>query len=209
MRTLPVNPADFLYLVQKIGLSPLRGFLRWPLLARGSSVPFIGQGVKIISPHRLRFGRMCYVGARTYIDAHAKLGVQLGASVTIREGCIIQCRSGLNEPGESLRIGERAFIGPYCKIGVGGSIEIGANAQLGFAVAINAESHISDGSSFTSGKVSRRGVRIGDDVWIGDGAVILDGVEIGRGAVIGAGSVITRSVEAGRVVAGEPGRVLR
>ena len=209
MRAISRNPEDLLYLLQKVGLSPMRGLLRWPFLSRGSAVPLLGRAVKIISPHRLKFGKLCFVGAGTYIDAHARDRVELGRGVTVRESCIIQCRSGLNEPGASLRIGDGTFIGPHCKIGVGGPIDIGANVQLGFSVSINAESHESHEGSYTSGRVSRKGVRVGDGTWVGDGAIILDGVDIGECAVIGAGSVVTRSVAAGAVVAGVPARVLR
>jgi acetyltransferase-like isoleucine patch superfamily enzyme len=44
---------------------------------------------------------------------------------------------------------------------------------------------------------------------IGAGAVILPGVRIGRGALVGAGAVVTRDVAAGKVVVGNPARVLR
>lgn len=209
MRSLPKSSADILYLIQKIGFSPLRGLFIWPFLGRASSIPFIGRSVKIISPSRLKFGKFCFVGACTYIDAHARDRVEFGNGVTLRESCLVQCRSGLNEPGVSLRIGNGTFVGPHCKIGVGGPIVIGSNVQIGFNVSINSESHENDGASYTGGRVSRKGVRIGDDCWIGDGAIILDGVEIGERAVVGAGSVVTRSVEAGRVVAGVPARVLR
>ena len=48
---------------------------------------------------------------------------------------------------------------------------------------------------------------IGDDVWIGAGCIITAGVEIGDGAVIGAGSVVRKSIPAGAIVAGNPGRI--
>jgi acetyltransferase-like isoleucine patch superfamily enzyme len=209
MRLLPRNKDDFFYLLQKVGFSPIRGVAIWGFLGKGSQIPFIGRNVKIISPSRLTFGAFCFIGSGTYIDAHASQGVKLGHGVTVRECCVIQCRSGLNEPGFGLIVGDKTFIGPHCKIGVGGLIRIGANVQIGFSVSINAESHESNGISYTNGLISRKGVNIEDDVWIGDGVVILDGVNIGRGAVIGAGSVVTRSVEPGRVVVGVPAKVLR
>ncbi len=56
---------------------------------------------------------------------------------------------------------------------------------------------------------SRRGVSIGNDVWIGSRAIILSDVQIGHGAVIGAGAVVTKDVEPYAIVAGVPARTLR
>ncbi|MBN2205979.1 MAG: hypothetical protein JW742_01120 [Candidatus Aminicenantes bacterium] len=42
--------------------------------------------------------------------------------------------------------------------------------------------------------VTKGGIRVGADVWLGAACVVLDGVTIGRGAVIGAGSVVTGDV---------------
>ena len=57
--------------------------------------------------------------------------------------------------------------------------------------------------------ISTRGVRIGNDVWIGSQAVIVDGVTIGDKAMIAAGAVVTKDVPSGAVVGGNPARVLR
>ena len=43
---------------------------------------------------------------------------------------------------------------------------------------------------------------------LGSGAVILCGVTIGENALVGAGSVITKDVPAGKVVVGNPARVI-
>ena len=178
----------------------------WPFLSRKSSIPFIGRNTKIIAPSKLNFGALCFVGQNSYVDAHSSSGILLCNNVTIREGATIQCRSGLGPIGIGLNIGSNTYIGPYCKIGVGGLINIGSNVQIGFCVSINSESHESDGHNYVSGVVSRVGVNISDSVWIGDGVVILDGVNIGTGAVIGAGSVVTKSVGIGEIVAGVPAR---
>lgn len=57
--------------------------------------------------------------------------------------------------------------------------------------------------------VSKGGVTIGHDVWIGARAMILSGVTIGNGAVIGAGAVVAKDVPAYAVVVGNPGQVVK
>jgi acetyltransferase-like isoleucine patch superfamily enzyme len=56
--------------------------------------------------------------------------------------------------------------------------------------------------------ITRQGIVIGEDVWIGCGARILDGVQIGNGAVIGAGAVVTRSVPDYCIAVGVPAKVV-
>ena len=53
-------------------------------------------------------------------------------------------------------------------------------------------------------KETRRGVRIGKQVFVGPGVIILPDVEIGDGAVVTAGSVVTSSVAPMTVVQGNP-----
>lgn len=57
--------------------------------------------------------------------------------------------------------------------------------------------------------LSRGGITVGDDVWIGFGATILDGVTIGQGAVVGARAVVTRDVGPYEIVGGCPAHVIR
>ena len=54
-----------------------------------------------------------------------------------------------------------------------------------------------------------KGIRIGNDVWIGQNAVILPGVHIGDGAIIGANSVVGADVAPYTIVVGNPAKVLR
>lgn len=57
--------------------------------------------------------------------------------------------------------------------------------------------------------VSKGGVTIGHDVWVGARAMILSGVTIGNGAVIGAGAVVAKDVPPYAVVVGNPAKVVK
>lgn len=61
----------------------------------------------------------------------------------------------------------------------------------------------------TLNKDANRGVRIGDNVFIGVGCIILPGVTIEENAIIGAGSVVTKAIPANCFAAGNPARVLQ
>lgn len=57
--------------------------------------------------------------------------------------------------------------------------------------------------------VTKGGVSIGHDVWIGARAIVLSGVTIGNGAIVGAGAVVARDVPAYGIVVGNPGRLIK
>ena len=179
------------------------------MLKRGSSVPFVGRGSKIIAKHKLKVGRLVFIGQGAYFDCFSDDGVALSPGVTIRENATVQCRGGLLESGSGLFIGNATFIGPCVKIGVGGQIRIGSNCQIGAHCTFNAESHAPIEGDYTRGKTSRLGIEIGNNVWMGDRVTVLDGVNVGDRAVLGAGAVVTKDVPAGEVYAGIPAKRIR
>ena len=50
--------------------------------------------------------------------------------------------------------------------------------------------------------VTRSGIVIEDDCWLGAGCKILDGVTIRAGSVVGAGAVVTRSFPPNSIIGG-------
>jgi acetyltransferase-like isoleucine patch superfamily enzyme len=129
------------------------------------------------------------IGSNSVIRRYAFLSC-LGGDIEIGENCSVQCFSALYGLG-GLKIGDWTRIAPH-------SLIIPANHRFANpTIEIKKQG------------LSKKGVAIGRDVWIGTNCSILDGVSIGDGAVIGAGSVVTRSVPPFAVVAGNPARVMK
>lgn len=51
-------------------------------------------------------------------------------------------------------------------------------------------------------------IKIGNNVHIGDSAFIMPGVTIGDNSIIAAGSVVTKSMPDGKIIAGNPARIV-
>ena len=57
--------------------------------------------------------------------------------------------------------------------------------------------------------ITKGGITIGHDVWIGARAIILSGVTIGNGAIIAAGAVVSKDVPPYSIMGGNPARLIR
>ena len=102
-------------------------------------------------------------------------------------------------------------INPYTVIYSAGGISIGDNVLIATHVVMSAHNHIYKDRNLLIRKqgISKIGINIGNDVWIGANATILDGVSIGNGAIIAAGSVVTKDVMPYTIFAGVPARFLK
>ena len=198
------------YLWRRGAMPLLRGVLRrWRLGGCGGRL-FIGRRVRLHFPRYIRVGRNVYLGDDTSISGLSRDGVRIGDHVRIREHVWMQVTSTFDNPGVGLTIGEGTYIGPRCMLGAGGGIAIGRRVIMGAAVHVLAENHAFQDPDVPVHEqgVTRRGITIEDEVWIGNAAVLLDGVRVGEGAIIGAGAVVTRDVPARAIAVGNPARVV-
>ncbi|MFT6330314.1 MAG: acetyltransferase-like isoleucine patch superfamily enzyme [Bermanella sp.] len=198
-----------IYVLHKGVIPLLRGLFASPFLTRGFPF-FLGRGVRIFHSGKGRFGSCVYIGDYSVINMLSTRGVSLGDNVTIREYCWMQLTSGIADPGSLIDIGDNTYIGPRANIGAAGNLVIGARCQVGAAVSFVAENHkFSDSTEIYNQGVTRKGIEIGNDCWIGNCAVILDGVTLGNGCVVGAGAIVTKSFPSGSVIAGNPAKVIK
>ena len=189
----------------------LRGAI-WRLRGRRVTLPlFIGRGVIVRHAPLLVLSRGVSIGDYALVDALSRDGIRVGQGVTIAEFAYLKCTGTLAKLGVGIAVGDQSAIGAYSYIGAAGGVSIGSNVLFGQRVSVHAENHVFDRLDVPIREqgVSRRGVRIEDDCWIGSHSVILDGVTIGKGSIVAAGSVVNHDVPAGAIVAGVPAKVLR
>jgi acetyltransferase-like isoleucine patch superfamily enzyme len=169
---------------------------------------YLGQHVVLRNPRGLHLGRNVMVDDCVQFWATSRRE----RSIEVGENCFIRSFATLNAgpPSGHIRIGAGSSIGQFVMLYGTGGLEIGDNVMIAAYTSVIASSHRFDDPDrpMNAQGIVARGIRIGNNVWIGAGARILDGVTIGDGAVIGANAVVTRDVPAGTRVAGVPARVL-
>jgi acetyltransferase-like isoleucine patch superfamily enzyme len=113
--------------------------------------------------------------------------------------------------GGDIVVGQKSSFNPYCMVYGHGGLHIGNGVRIATQTVIIPANHGFDDPStpISEQPLSKRGIVIGDDVWIGAGVRVLDGVTIADGCVIAAGAVVARSTNPGGVYVGVPARLLR
>lgn len=112
----------------------------------------------------------------------------------------------------TIKIGNRCGIGIRNSFACIKSIEIGDDVLFAGYVHITDHSHGYEDPSIPIVKqplISKGGVKIGNQCWLGFACEILSGVTIGDHSVVAARAVVTKDVPAYSIVAGNPARVIK
>lgn len=155
-------------------------------------------------------------------NVHLAEGVVVDAFARIhchKTGYISVGRDTYLGPGSFLHTGKeggKVILGSNCTVqaysmvqGHGGCI-IGNDVRIAPHTVITAANHVFTDTSrpIREQGLTKKGITIEDDVWIGASCMILDGVTIGKQSVLGAGSVVTKSLPPGSVAVGSALRML-
>ena len=143
------------------------------------------------------FGDECFLSELASVDNDV---LRLGDRTYIAAGAYLT---------GSLQTGRDCSINPY--VVVRGDVQIGDAVRIGAHTPIIGFNHtMTDADTeFFRQPLTSRGIRIGNDVWIGSHVVIVDGVSVGNQAVLAAGAVVTKDVPAGAIVGGNPAKLIR
>lgn len=172
-------------------------FLPWKVSDRETEEQLSHQK-RLKDEGKLTAAKNCYVSLLADIyDAHLTLG----------EDCMIGAHALIR--GARVKLGKNSTVNSYAYLQ--GNIVAGDDVRIAPKATVCAFNHGFDDITkpIAAQMPSSKGIRIGNDVWIGTGAILLDGITVGSHVVIAAGSVVTRDVPDYTVVGGNPARVIR
>jgi acetyltransferase-like isoleucine patch superfamily enzyme len=199
----------FSFLAQT-GFSLLRG-LRVLLLGKQPKGLLLGRGVSFRYSHKISFGKFLKLGNRVSLQALGQGGISIGNNVSIGDYGKVVVSTTLNHIGKFIRIGNNVGIGEYAYLGGAGGLTIGDDCIIGQYFSCHPENHnfqMRDTPIRHQG-VSRSGIRLGKNCWVGAKVTLLDGVSVGDHSVIAAGAVVTKSFPPYSVLGGVPARVIK
>lgn len=187
----------------------LRGLIYRTIFASMGSATHIQKGVEFLGANQIEIGSQVKILRNVHLDARNQNSkIRLGNLVCLEQGV---CISVVPHEGNcQIEIGERTFLGPYTCVAGPGHIKIGKSCLIASHVGIYANNHnFADPTRYICDQgITRKGIVIEDDCWLGSGVKVLDGVKIGRGSVIGAGAVVTKDIPPYSVVVGVPAKVI-
>ncbi len=205
-----INSRRLFYLIkEKLGCW-LRG-LKLVLHGKWNTKVFLGKGVRLSYTKNIQFGQWNQIEDHVHISALGKHPIQFGNNVRIGAFSRIITSTSFNNIGEYIRIGNNVGIGEFAYLGGGGGLSIGNDCIIGQYLSCHPENHkFQDPTQLIRHQgVSRKGIHIGNNCWIGAKVTLLDGVTIGDNCVIAAGAVITNSFPTNSVIGGIPARLLK
>ena len=121
--------------------------------------------------------------------------------------------------GTFVEIQKKSKIGSKCKISshsfICSGVTIGNGCFVGHGVmfindnyprSLNENGNLEDEKDCSQRFVE---TKVGNNVSIGSNATILGGITIGDNVLVGAGSVVTKNIPSGKIVAGNPAKIIK
>lgn len=172
---------------------------------------FIEKKVELINKKKISVGNNVRIEQGSTINAISTDGIVLGDNVKIGKNNQLLVTGSLQKIGKGIKIGANTSFSENTFFGASGGIEVGENVISGQNVRFHAENHLFSKKDILIREqgVTQKGIKIGNNCWIGSGVVFLDGTIVGDGCVIAANAVLNKNYPSNSIIAGVPAKVIK
>ena len=154
-------------------------------------------------------GHSISVDCRIFPGAHISNFYE-GGKITIGKGCIIHPYVRILTYGGDITLGINCSLNSYSTLSGAGGITMGNGVRIASYVHVVASSHIYGyNTDLMSSGITKVGILIRDNVWVGSSCVIADGSKLGCSVVVGANSFVRGELESDSLYAGNPVQKIR
>lgn len=182
----------------------------YPLLFKqvGRGVVF-GRGMTIRHPKKIIIGDNVIFDDNTVIDAKGEKnqGITIGNNAVLGRNSILSCKGGDIQIGDYTNIGPNNSLLSETILSIGEYVFTAGNTYM--VAGGNHGFQRKDIPIYHQPSVSRGGIILEDDIWIGASVTILDGARIGKGSVIGAASLVNKEIPEYSIAHGVPAQVIK
>ena len=173
-------------------------------LAFGTQFKYFGKNCCLEISGDVKIGKQVYIGDQVSLIVEKGAALHIADHSFIGESCYIKCFGGHIEIGRDVSINSKSFIN-----GCGG-VKIGDNTRIGTQSIIIASNHkFDDPDVLVKDAITKKGVRLGENIWLGARVTVLDGVQIANDTVIGACSLVTKPLTESGVYVGVPAKKMK
>ena len=205
-----VTLADLSVLMQQLSFGLLRSFFKIGFKAARRQI-ISGKAVKLRHKKRISLGSKVKLGDYVELSALGSGKLEIGDHVSIGSFSRLIISTSYNQIGKYISIGKNVGMGEFAYLGGGGGLSIGDGCIIGQYFSCHPENHLFNdlNKEIRLQGVSRKGITVGKNCWIGSKVTILDGATIGNNCVIAAGAVVNKDFPDNVVIGGVPARIIK
>lgn len=172
---------------------------------------FVGSNCTFLNKSNFSFGSNVTIEHDTILDGYASEKIIIGNNVKIGAYSNLLSTSHFSKFGKGLKIGNNSAIGDFTHFGAPGGIEIGDDVIMGSYISFHSENHnFSDTTQLIREQgTTSKGIKLGNNIWVGAKVTFLDGCSVGDNSVVAAGAVVTGEFPSNSVIGGVPAKILK
>ncbi|WP_227518814.1 acyltransferase [Acinetobacter sp. ANC 4169] len=172
-------------------------------LAFGTQFKYFGRRSKLEIAGQVKIGKNVYIGDDVSLIVEPGASLIIEDNSFIGESCYIKCFGGNIHIGRDVSINSKSFLN-----GCGG-LNIGHSTRIGTQSIMIASNHkFDDPDVLIKDQITKQGIHLGENIWLGARVTVLDGVNIADNVVVGACSLVSKTITEAGVYVGIPAKKL-